>query len=85
MTDTIEKEFPKTAMNRRASDVYEAATRGPVSLTEHGTSRFVLMSRRIFDAHLARIDKRRAVHIDDLSGQEADQLAAALEASLIDE
>lgn len=45
------REFPKTAMNRKASDVYEAASTGPVSLSEHGTSRFVIMSRRYFDEH----------------------------------
>jgi len=37
MTEIIKTEFPKTALNRKASDVYEAATRGPVSLSEHGT------------------------------------------------
>lgn len=48
------REFPKTAMNRKASDVYEAASVGPVSLSEHGTSRFVIMSRRYYDEHFGR-------------------------------
>lgn len=48
------REFPKTAMNRKASDVYEAAAVGPVSLSEHGTSRFVIMSRRYYDEHFGR-------------------------------
>lgn len=54
MNRTSMKEFPKTVMNRKASDVYEAALSGPVSLTEHGTSRFVIMSRRLFDEHFAK-------------------------------
>jgi hypothetical protein len=83
MTEIIKAEFPKTALNRKASDVYEAATRGPVSLSEHGTSRFVLMSRRIFDEHFARADTRRAVHIDDMSDAEADALVSALEARVL--
>lgn len=48
------REFPKTAMNRKASDVYEAASTGPVSLSEHGTSRFVIMSRRFYDEHFGQ-------------------------------
>lgn len=58
MNTTILEEFPKTAMNRKATDVWAAATRGPVSLSDHGTSRFVLMPRDYFDALISRNDPR---------------------------
>lgn len=85
------REFPKTAMNRKASDVYEAAATGPVSLSEHGTSRFVIMSRRYFDEHFGRggpvpapepakpsIDQIKIENVD-LNDEEAQPLVEELE------
>lgn len=85
------REFPKTAMNRKASDVYEAATVGPVSLSEHGTSRFVIMSRRYYDEHFGRgdpplptemtrhgIDQVKIENVD-LTDEEAQPLVEELE------
>ena len=81
-------EFPKTAMNRKASDVYEAAAVGPVSLSEHGTSRFVIMSRRFYDEHFGKdlpeaaqkpsIDQVRIENVD-LNDEEAQPLVEELE------
>jgi hypothetical protein len=81
-------EFPKTAMNRKASDVYEAAAAGPVSLSEHGTSRFVIMSRRFYDEHFGKglpeaahkpsIDQVRIENVD-LNDEEAQPLVEELE------
>ncbi len=82
-------EFPKTAMNRKASDVYEAAAAGPVSLSEHGTSRFVIMSRRFYDEHFGKgllaetiakpsIDQVRIENVD-LTEEEAQPLVEELE------
>lgn len=83
------REFPKTAMNRKASDVYEAASVGPVSLSEHGTSRFVIMSRRFYDEHFGKgtapLDPQKPtieqVKIEnvDLSEEEAQPLVEELE------
>lgn len=83
------REFPKTAMNRKASDVYEAASVGPVSLSEHGTSRFVIMSRRYYEEHFGKgtapVDPLRPsieqVKIEnvDLSEEEAQPLVEELE------
>jgi hypothetical protein len=85
------QEFPKTAMNRKASDVYEAAAVGPVSLSEHGTSRFVIMSRRFYDEHFGRgsapivteparpsIDQVKIENVD-LDDEEAQPLIEELE------
>jgi len=85
------QEFPKTAMNRKASDVYEAAAAGPVSLSEHGTSRFVIMSRRFYDEHFGRgsapivteparpsIDQVKIENVD-LNDEEAQPLLEELE------
>lgn len=63
------KEFPKTAMNRKASEVYEAAAAKPVSLSEHGKSRFVIMSRRFFDEHFDT-----SVSLADQAAAKADRL-----------
>ena len=62
MNIRIFEEFPKTAMNRKASNVWTAATRGPVSLFNHSTSRFVLMTRDIFDDLTSQIDPR-IIHV----------------------
>lgn len=79
MTMQISKEFPKTAMNRKATDVWTAATRGPVSLSDHGTSRFVLMPRDLFDDLISRADPRIVRATADTPKEEADALLAVLE------
>ena len=79
MNTRILEEFPKTAMNRKATDVWSAATRGPVSLSDHGTSRFVLMPRDLFDALTSRADPRIARATTDIPEDEADAILAVLD------
>lgn len=76
---SITKEFPKTSINRRAGDVWAAASRGPVSLSDHGTSRFVVMSREQFDALVRRSDPRMARATADIPKDEADELTRVLQ------
>ena len=71
-------EFPKTALNRKPSDVYDAASQGPVSLSDNGTSRFVLMSRRVFDERFAHADPRIARETNDIPDAEGALLEAEL-------
>ena len=79
MTPEIVDEFPKTAMNRKATDVWAAAMRGPVSLSDHGTSRFVLMPRDMFDDLTERADLRVAGRTSEMPQDEADAVLAALD------
>lgn len=82
---TITEEFPKTSINRRAGDVWAAAARGPVSLSDHGTSRFVVMSREQFDALIDRSDPRVARATADIPADEAARLTTVLQGVINDE
>lgn len=75
---TIVEEFPKTSMNRRAGDVWAAAAKGPVSLSDHGTSRFVVMTREQFDTLVGRADPRIARATADIPAEEAEALTRIL-------
>ena len=79
MYNRILKEFPKTAMNRKAADVWSAATRGPVSLSDHGTSRFVIMPRDLFDELTSRADPRITRATSDIPEDEAEALLSVLD------
>ena len=79
MNTRIIEEFPKTAMNRKAKDVWTAATRGPVSLSDHGTSRFVLMPRDMFDDLTSRADPRIVCATADTPKVEGDKLLSMLD------
>ncbi|MGB3312809.1 MAG: type II toxin-antitoxin system prevent-host-death family antitoxin [Albidovulum sp.] len=79
---TITEEFPKTSMNRRAGDVWAAAAKGPVSLSDHGTSRFVVMTREQFDALVGRSDPRIARATADIPLDEAEELMRVLKGVL---
>ena len=81
----ITEEFPKTSINRRAGDVWAAAARGPVSLSDHGTSRFVVMSRAQFDALVGRSDPRVARATADIPADEAARLTSILKDVIEDE
>ena len=82
MNTRIIEEFPKTAMNRKATDVWTAATRGPVSLSDHGTSRFVLMPRDMLDDLTSRADPRIARATADIPQEEADALLSVLDEAI---
>lgn len=79
MPKHIIDEFPKTAINRRAGDVFAAASRGPVSLSDHGTSRFVLMPRDHYDDLTARADPRIVRASSETPEDEANALLAVLQ------
>ena len=79
MSVKIIDEVPKTAINRKATDVWTAATRGPVSLSDHGTSRFVLMPRDMFDELTSRADPRIARATSETPEDEAEALLRILD------
>lgn len=80
----ITEEFPKTSLNRRAGDVWAAAAKGPVSLSDHGTSRFVIMTRDSFDALVENADPRIARATSDIPDAEAAELTQVLQGIIDD-
>ena len=80
----ITEEFPKTSLNRRAGDVWAAAAKGPVSLSDHGTSRFVIMTRDSFDALVENADPRIARATSNIPDAEAVALMQVLQGVIDD-
>lgn len=72
--------FPASDLKQRTGDVLAAAARGPVTITKHGKSRFVVMTVEDYEArHAPSPDPRRAYRMDELPGE----LARLLEADLL--
>jgi len=80
----ITEEFPKTSLNRRAGDVWAAAAKGPVSLSDRGTSRFVIMTRDSFDALVEKADSRITRTTSDMPDAEAAALTQVLQGVIDD-
>ena len=74
------KSFTLTDLAHRSGEVAQAAHRGPVDITNRGKRAFVLVAADQFDA-LSRRGAWRAMHADDLTPDEADFYAGALEAA----
>lgn len=72
-------EFPKTSMNRQAGNVWAAAARDPVSLSDHGKSCSVLMSREQFDQLVSRRETRQVRTTAAVPREESDELVAYLQ------
>lgn len=68
--------FTMTEVGNKSGEVMEAAFRGPVEVTSRGKRKFIIMTAEDFD-RLAG-STRRAVHVDDLSDDEASQMIEAL-------
>lgn len=73
------KDFPKTALSRRVGDVLAAAAAGPVSLTDHGKRRLVLMTVAQFEQLCGLSDSGTGERIEDMSLEEEALLLDELE------
>ena len=74
--------FTLTDLAHRSGEVAQAAHRGPVDITNRGKRAFVLVAADQYDAlSRPKSDVRRAVHVDDLTAEEAEYYASALEAA----
>ena len=71
-------QYTLTDLSNRAGEIVEAAYRGPVDISKRGKRKFVLMTAEDFDRMNSRTDLRRAVHVDDLTEEEAGHLIAGL-------
>jgi prevent-host-death family protein len=76
------RNFSSTDLANKTGDVLAAAAQGPVNIQRHGKARFVLLTVEQFERLNARADQRRAVHVEDLAPDEAEQLIAQLEHSI---
>ena len=74
------REFSSTDLANRTGDVLAAAARDAVRIKRHGTARFVVMSVERFEEMAERGRTQKAIHVADMSDDEADALLAALEA-----
>ncbi|WP_179381800.1 type II toxin-antitoxin system prevent-host-death family antitoxin [Jannaschia marina] len=74
------REFSSTDLANRTGDVLAAAARDTVRIKRHGTARFVVMSVERFEEMAEQGRTQRAIHVADMSDDEADTLLAALEA-----
>ena len=62
--------FSLTQLSNKSGEVTEAAFSGPVTITDRGKRKFVLLTAAEYD-RLTASDQRRAVHVDELSEAEA--------------
>lgn len=76
------RNFSSTELANKTGDVLAAAAQEPVNIQRHGKARYVLLSVEQFERLNAKADQRRAVHVEDLAADEADDLIAQLEHSI---
>jgi antitoxin Phd len=76
--------FTLTELGNKSGEVVEAAFRGPVDITKRGKRKFVLLTAEQFD-RLAGRSAQRAHRVEDLTGEERDDLLAGLDAVVRDD
>lgn len=62
--------YSLTDLGNKSGEVTEAAFCGPVDITDRGRRKFVLLTATDYDRLTANV-RRRAVHADDLTEDEA--------------
>ena len=72
------KSVSSTALKQSLGDVLAAAAREPVTITRHGTPRYVLMSLESYERR-ERTDSRKVYRVEDTPDDLADLLIAALD------
>ena len=76
------RNFSATELANKTGDVLAAAAQEPVNIQRHCKARYVLLSVEQFERLNAKADQRRAVHVEDLAPNEAEELIAQLEHSI---
>ena len=76
------RNFSSTELANKTGDVLAVAAQEHVHIQRHGKSRYVLLSVEQFESLNTRADQRRAMHMDDMSGDEVHSLIAELEHSI---
>ncbi len=70
--------FRQTDITRNSGDVFEAARRGPVTITHHKRPTFVIMSFERFE-QISKADSRVHHRIEDVPVALIDEAEAALD------
>ena len=76
--------FTLTELGNKSGEVVEAAFRGPVDITKRGKRKFVLLTAEQFD-RLAGRSAQRSHRVEDLTGEERDDLLAGLDTVVRDD
>ncbi len=76
------KQYSATELANRTGDVLAAAAQAPVSIARHGKARFVVLTAEQFALIQTRGGSRRAVHLSNLSDDEAERLTTSLQNSI---
>ena len=75
--------FTLTELANKCGEVAEAAYRGPVAITRRGRRKLVLIAADHYE-QLAGGSRRRSVHVQDLSTDEAADYMEALVGRVVD-
>lgn len=78
------KTYSLTDLGNKSGEVAEAAFRGPVSITSRGKRKFVILTAEDYDRLTHRQATQRAVHVDELSEDQAYDYIAGLSVPLED-
>ncbi|WP_342359091.1 type II toxin-antitoxin system Phd/YefM family antitoxin [Terrarubrum flagellatum] len=65
------RNYTLTDLSNKSGEIAEAAFRGPVTITSRGKRKFVLLTAEDYDRLTQQADKRRVVHVDDLTPEQA--------------
>jgi prevent-host-death family protein len=71
--------FSLTRLNRTASEVLDAAHRGPVALTQRGKAKFVIMPADHYE-RMFRPNAQRAINLNSASAEDLQMIQDALDA-----
>lgn len=81
MYKLLMKQFSTAELVRKIGDVTHAASQAPVTVTQHGKPRFVLMSIETFE-YLRGQDSRRVYRTEETPDEIAELLLSQIEAYL---
>jgi antitoxin Phd len=70
--------YSLTQLGNKSGEVAEATFKGPVDITDRGKRKFVLLTAKDYD-RLTALSRRRAVHVDDLTAEEAKRYIEGLD------
>lgn len=75
------KSYSLTDLSNKSGEIADAAFREPVAITKRGKRKFVLLAADHYERLIER-SARRAVHVDDLTDDDAARYIAALSGPL---
>ena len=77
-TQTFNKTYTTTDLNKQSGNVLDDASRGPVALTRRGKTRFVILSAERYERLTKTGDTRRAYAADDMPPEMMEAMLKAM-------